>query len=79
MAGDFRRQAVLSFAYKRSPGELREVFNKIDYMNLPDPSNNEPQDIIKSDLNPLDFLYDDRADITDDPKFSYYTYEGSMT
>jgi hypothetical protein len=48
-------------------------------MNLPDPVNNEPKGIIKDSLHVLDFLYDDTSDIVDEPQFSYYRYNGSMT
>lgn len=53
---------------------MQDVFTRIDYMNLPDPSNNKPTDIIKTDLHVMDFLFDTRADIPDEPKFAYYTY-----
>lgn len=46
--------------YKRTPGEMRSVFQRFDYMNLPDPANNKPEGILKTDLHFLDFLYDDR-------------------
>jgi hypothetical protein len=59
---------VLAFVYKRVPGAMQEVFTRIDYMNLPDPSNNKPTDIIKTDLHVMDFLFDTRAEIPDEPK-----------
>jgi hypothetical protein len=39
--GDFRQQAVLSMPYYREAGAHREIFNKIDYMNLPNENDNE--------------------------------------
>lgn len=56
--GDFKMQAVLSIPVFRNPGEMHNVYNKIDYMNLPNPSNNNPGEIIKEDLNVLDFIFD---------------------
>lgn len=58
---------------------MRPVFNKIDYMNLPDPHNNLPKDVVKDSLHVLDFLFDDRSQIMNNEPFKYYRYMGSMT
>jgi len=78
-AGDFKQQAVLSFVYKRIPGEMRTVFNRIKYMDLPNPANNIAADIMLEDLHVLDFVFDSREAINNNESFGYYRYVGSMT
>jgi hypothetical protein len=48
-------------------------------MNLPDPGNNGPLDIMKAPLNVLDFIFDKSEDVVNDTPFRYYSYNGSMT
>jgi hypothetical protein len=46
-----RNQAILSFLYQRTPGAFKPVFEIMDLLNLPNPSQNMVEDVIKSDLN----------------------------
>ena len=65
--------------YRRAPGETRAVFNKIDLLNLPNPTSEVNKDAIKDKLNVLDFMFDDPGMVANDHPFSYWFYEGSMT
>jgi len=48
-------------------------------LNLPNPETNLVDDIIKSDINVYNFLYDDSNDVNNPHPFSYYKYQGSRT
>ena len=39
--GDVKRQAILAFLFKRTPGECRTIFDTIDILNLPNPIYNK--------------------------------------
>jgi len=54
--GDFRYQAVLSFLYRRSPGEVKPIFQAFDLINLPNAKENISS--VKRDIHPLQFLFD---------------------
>ena len=48
--------------YKADPGEVRNAFNKIDLINLPNSDNNLEVDAMREKLHVLSFLYDDDKD-----------------
>jgi len=77
--GDFRYQLNLAFLYRKEPGATKPVFQKIDLMNLPNPSSNEGSDIITDKLHPLNFMFDEESDIVSNTPFNYFIYEGSNT
>lgn len=83
--GDYAKQAVLSFVYKRKPGETRRAFNNFNLNNLPDPKHNDPAkddasaNPILGPIHVLDFLFDDASKIADNAPFNWYRYLGSET
>lgn len=58
---------------------MRTVFNRIKYMDLPNPANNIAENIMVGDLHVLDFVFDHREAINNNDSFGYYRYMGSMT
>ena len=40
IAGNFQYQAVVAQPYHRSPGEVPKIFNNINLLTLPDPTDN---------------------------------------
>ena len=61
--GEVQYQAILSFLYSQESGAVRNVFNKIDVMNLPNKKLNLQPDILKEKLHVFDFLFDDSDDV----------------
>jgi hypothetical protein len=62
VSGSPKWAANLSFLYKRAVGATRNVFNKLDVMNLPNPKDNIGKDCIKEKLHPLNFLFEEEKD-----------------
>jgi carbonic anhydrase len=76
--GDIAKQAVLSFLFKRKPGVYNKFIDKLDFFNLPNPTELF-RDITKDLYIPhlLDSSEDD--DLIMMKPFSFFTYEGSIT
>lgn len=47
---------MLSFLYRRSPGEVKPIFQAFDLINLPNAKENVSS--VKRDIHPLQFLFD---------------------
>ena len=77
-SGEFRYQAILSFLYKASPGDTKEVFKLFDLLNLPNPHSNINAPL-KGPIHPFSFIWDQKEDIINGRPFSYFKYMGSNT
>jgi carbonic anhydrase len=76
--GDISKQVILSFLFEGTPGEYNKFFDSIDYFNFPNAFNNEK--IIKNKIFIPDvFCNMDDEDTNSMKKFSFYTYQGSLT
>lgn len=53
--------------YERFPGEVREVFNKFDLLNLPHPKNEINKEALKDKIHVLDFVFDDPGKVANNP------------
>lgn len=77
--GDIAKQIMLSFLFEETPGEYNKFFDSIDSFNLPNVVTK-----MKSLWNELyipDVFYstEDTEEVTGTKKFSFYTYQGSLT
>lgn len=79
ISGSPKWAANLSFLYKSTPGVTKNVFQKLDIMNLPNPKENIGKNVIREKLHPLNFLFDEEKDATAATPFNYYIYTGSQT
>jgi carbonic anhydrase len=78
------KQVVLSFLFKAYPGAINKFIEKLDFFNLPNPS--DTKKIISSELF-IPYIFDesDKKDSTNFEEginyhpFSFYSYEGSYT
>jgi len=77
ISGNPKWAANLSFLYKKAPGATKNVFSKVDFMNLPNPKENVGKDVIKEKIHPLNFLFEEEKDATAASPFNYYIYTGS--
>ena len=76
--GDIANQVVLSILFKNSPGKYNKFLDKIDFFNLPTPS--EPAIELQHDFFiPSVFIDSDEDDVIGMEPFSFYTYEGSLS
>lgn len=78
------KQVVLSFLFKAYPGAINKFIDKLDFFNLPNPS--DPRKIISSEIYiPYIFFESDEKDFSKFDErinyhpFSFYSYEGSYT
>jgi carbonic anhydrase len=76
--GDIAKQVVLSFLFKAKPGVYNKFLDKLDFFNLPNPTDNF-RDITNDFFIPSIFSTPDEEDIQSLQPFSFYTYEGSLT
>jgi len=76
--GDISKQVVLCFLFEGAPGEYNKFFDSIDSFNFPNSFNNEK--LIKNDIFIPDIFYKmDEEDTNTMIKFSFYSYQGSLT
>jgi carbonic anhydrase len=76
--GDIAKQIILSFLFKARPGVYNKFIDKLDFFNLPNPTD-EFRDITNDLYIPQIFYTTDDDDIPTMKPFSFYTYEGSIT
>jgi carbonic anhydrase len=76
--GDIAKQVVLSFLFKAKPGVYNKFLDKLDFFNLPNPTD-VFRDITNDFFIPSVFSTPDEEDIQSLQPFSFYTYEGSLT
>lgn len=78
--GDYKFQAILSFLFKKSPGDVKKVFERFNLFDLPSMDDNvKKEDNPKGPIHPLMFLYDFENQWTNVQPFNYYKYMGSQT
>tara|TARA_B110000503_G_C7098751_1_gene392842 strand:+ start:729 stop:872 length:144 start_codon:yes stop_codon:yes gene_type:complete len=41
----------LAFLFKRTPGSVKTIWEKVDVLNLPNPVTNKGENVIRDDLN----------------------------
>lgn len=78
-SGDIAKQIVLSFLFENTPGEYNKFFESIDAFNLPNANSKEKG--LCGDVFIPEVLYstEDKEEINTMKKFSFYTYQGSLT
>ncbi len=76
--GDIAKQVVLSFLFKAQPGVYNKFLDKLDFFNLPNPTDNF-RDITNDFFIPSVFYTTEDEDFPSIKPFSFYTYEGSLT
>jgi carbonic anhydrase len=76
--GDIAKQVVWSFLFKKKPNHYNKFLWNLQFFELPNPG--EPTIDLNTDLY-LPFIFQDYDDVTAAvmKKFSFYTYEGSLT
>lgn len=76
--GDISKQVVLSFLFEGTPGEYNKFFDSIDSFNFPNAFHKEK--ILKNDIFIPDIFYNmDDENNNSMKKFSFFTYQGSLT
>lgn len=76
--GDIAKQVLLSFLFEGTPGEYNKFFESIDIFNLPNYQNIEK--ILDKDIFIPNVFYNTDEENNDIlQKFSFYTYQGSLT
>ena len=76
--GDIAKQIVLSFLFKAKPGVYNKFLEKLDFFNLPNPTD-KFRDITNDFFIPQIFYSAEDDDIPAMQPFSFYTYQGSLT
>jgi carbonic anhydrase len=76
--GDIAKQAIFSFLFKKKPGVYNKFIDRLDFFNLPNPTELF-RDITKDIYIPAIFSKSEDDDINFMKPFSFYTYEGSIT
>lgn len=76
--GDYGKRLTLSFFFKATPGAYNRFLDKLDFYNLPNPSETEEE--IKEDIFVPNIFADEDIDGSGEMHpFSFYSYEGSIT
>ncbi len=76
--GDIAKQVILSFLFKSTPGVYNKFIDKLDFFNLPNPTD-DYRELSQDFFIPSVFFSTDDDDIPSMQPFSFYTYEGSLT
>lgn len=64
----------MAFLFKRTPGSVKTIWENVDVLNLPNPVTNKGENVIRDDLNIMNFLYDSVNELVNPPEFGYYKY-----
>lgn len=76
--GDIAKQVVLSFLFEATPGEYNKFFESIDTFNFPNAFHNEK--VLTHDIFIPEVFYNlDEENNINIKKFSFFTYQGSLT
>jgi carbonic anhydrase len=76
--GDTIKQVVLSFLFRAKPGIFNKFIEKLDFFDLPNPTD-KVRELSQTLFIPHIFLDSDDEDLSIMTPFSFYTYQGSIT
>lgn len=77
--GDIAKQIVLSFLFENTPGEYNKFFESIDAFNLPNAISKERSLCGDVFIPEVFYSSEDKGEINSMKKFSFFTYQGSLT
>jgi len=77
--GDIAKQIILSFLFESVPGEYNKFFDRIDFFDLPNVTNNVKNLYNEIFIPEIFYTTDENEEINHLKKFSFYTYQGSLT
>jgi len=77
--GDIAKQIILSFLFENTPGEYNKFFESIDAFNLPNVISKERSLCGDVFIPEVFYSSEEKEEITSLKKFSFFTYQGSLT
>jgi len=77
--GDIAKQVVLSILFENTPGEYNKFFESLDIFNLPNVLNKEKKLFNNLFIPEVFYSSDETVNINSMKKFSFFTYQGSLT